>query len=63
MGLFTTSLTKLKGSDEFVEIATTRPETFLGDTAVIVNEKDERYKHLVGKNVIPPNSLIVSFRF
>lgn len=30
------------------------PETFLGDTAVIVNEKDERYKHLVGKNVILP---------
>ncbi|TNU77160.1 valine--tRNA ligase [Lactococcus lactis] len=45
---------QIEGSDEFVEIATTRPETFLGDTAVIVNEKDERYKHLVGKNVILP---------
>lgn len=37
------------GSDEFVEIATTRPETLLGDTAVAVNPKDERYTHLVGK--------------
>ena len=38
------------GSDnEFVEIATTRPETMLGDTAVAVNPKDERYTHLVGK--------------
>lgn len=38
------------GSDnEFVEIATTRPETMLGDTAVAVNPKDERYAHLVGK--------------
>lgn len=45
---------QIEGSEEFVEIATTRPETFLADTAVIVNEKDERYKHLVGKNVILP---------
>ena len=37
------------GSDEFVEIATTRPETLLGDTAVAVNPKDERYTHLIGK--------------
>ena len=37
------------GSDEFLEIATTRPETLLGDTAVAVNPNDERYKHLVGK--------------
>ena len=37
------------GSDEFLEIATTRPETLLGDTAVAVNPSDERYKHLVGK--------------
>ena len=36
-------------SDEFLEIATTRPETLLGDTAVAVNPNDERYKHLVGK--------------
>ena len=37
------------GSDEFVEIATTRPETLLGDTAAAVNPKDERYTHLIGK--------------
>ena len=37
-----------------VEIATTRPETMLGDTAVAVNPKDERYRHLVGKTVIVP---------
>ena len=44
----------VKGSDEFVEIATTRPETLLGDTAVAVNPDDERYKHLVGKTLILP---------
>ncbi len=38
----------------FVEIATTRPETLLGDTAVAVNPEDERYKDLVGKKVILP---------
>ena len=38
----------------FVEIATTRPETLLGDTAVAVNPDDERYKDIVGKNVILP---------
>ncbi len=37
-----------------VEIATTRPETMLGDTAVAVNPKDERYTHLIGKKVILP---------
>ena len=37
--------------DRFVEIATTRPETLLGDTAVAVNPDDERYKDIVGKNV------------
>ena len=37
------------GEDGYVEIATTRPETLLGDTAVAVNPDDERYKHLVGK--------------
>lgn len=35
--------------DQFVEIATTRPETMLGDTAVAVNPEDDRYKHLIGK--------------
>ncbi|HWQ30289.1 MAG TPA: valine--tRNA ligase, partial [Negativicutes bacterium] len=44
----------VKDSNEFVEIATTRPETMLGDTAVAVNPKDERYKHLVGKTLILP---------
>ncbi len=42
------------GSDEFITVATTRPETMLGDTAVAVNEKDERYTHLHGKNVLLP---------
>ncbi len=37
---------KVKGSDEYIEIATTRPETMLGDTAIAVNPNDERYKHL-----------------
>src|SRR6202051_4358145 len=42
------------GSDEFITVATTRPETMLGDTAVAVNEKDERYRHLHGKKVLLP---------
>ncbi|NLC18984.1 MAG: valine--tRNA ligase [Clostridiales bacterium] len=42
------------GEDGFVEIATTRPETMLGDTAVAVNPEDERYKHLIGKKVLLP---------
>ncbi|HEX3354674.1 MAG TPA: valine--tRNA ligase [Terriglobales bacterium] len=42
------------GSGEFITVATTRPETMLGDTAVAVNEKDERYKHLHGKKVLLP---------
>ena len=37
-----------------MELATTRPETLLGDTAVAVNPNDERYKHLVGKTLILP---------
>lgn len=37
-----------------IEIATTRPETMLGDTAVAVHPEDERYKHLIGKNVVLP---------
>ena len=44
----------IKDSDEFVIIATTRPETLLGDTAVAVNPNDERYKALVGKTLILP---------
>ncbi len=42
------------GTDEFVTVATTRPETMLGDTAVAVHPNDERYKQLHGKNVILP---------
>ncbi|PRR76863.1 Valine--tRNA ligase [Clostridium liquoris] len=42
------------GADEYLEIATTRPETMLGDTAVAVNPKDERYTHLVGKKLMLP---------
>ena len=42
------------GSNEFITVATTRPETMLGDTAVAVNAKDERYAHLHGKQVVLP---------
>ncbi len=45
---------KLEDSEEYIDVATTRPETLFGDTAVAVNEKDERYKNFVGKNVILP---------
>jgi valyl-tRNA synthetase len=44
----------IEGSEEQITIATTRPETMLGDTAVAVNPEDERYKHLVGKFVRLP---------
>ena len=44
----------VKDSDEFVKIATTRPETMLGDTAVAVNPKDKRYAHLIGKKLVLP---------
>ncbi|WP_101910808.1 valine--tRNA ligase [Marasmitruncus massiliensis] len=42
------------GTDEMLEIATTRPETLLGDTAVAVHPDDERYRHLIGKKVLLP---------
>ena len=42
------------GSKEYLVVATTRPETMLGDTAVAVHPEDERYKHLVGKSVVLP---------
>lgn len=45
---------KIEGSEEFVSVATTRPETILGDTAICVHPEDERYSHLKGKNVIIP---------
>ena len=42
------------GSDEYLIVATTRPETMFGDVAVFVNPEDPRYKHLIGKKVINP---------
>jgi len=42
------------GEDDYIVVATTRPETMLGDVAVAVNPSDERYKHLVGKKVLLP---------
>ena len=45
---------KIEGSDEKLTIATTRPETILGDSAICVNPNDERYTHLKGKKVIVP---------
>lgn len=45
---------QVKGEDRYVVVATTRPETMLGDVAVAVNPKDERYKDLVGKTLILP---------
>ncbi|NMA24204.1 MAG: valine--tRNA ligase, partial [Clostridiales bacterium] len=44
----------VKGSDEFLVVATTRPETMLGDTGVAVHPDDKRYRHLIGKTVILP---------
>ena len=44
----------IEDSNDYLEVATTRPETLFGDTAVAVNPNDERYKHLIGKNVILP---------
>ena len=50
----------IENSDEYLEVATTRPETLFGDTAVAVNPDDERYKKYIGKNVVLPiiNKLI-----
>ena len=45
---------QVENSDKYIEVATTRPETLLGDTAVAVNPNDDRYKDLVGKNVVLP---------
>lgn len=44
------------GSEEYLPIATTRPETILGDTAVAVHPEDERYAHLIGKQAVVPMS-------
>ncbi len=46
---------QIKGTNEYVIVATTRPETMLGDTAVAVNPKDDRYKALVGKTLNSSN--------
>jgi len=45
---------QIEGSNDFVTIATTRPETILGDTAICVNPNDERFTHLIGKKAIVP---------
>ena len=45
---------QVMGTETFLEVATTRPETLLGDTAVAVNPKDDRFKHLIGKKAIVP---------
>ena len=45
---------KIKDEDKYVEVATTRPETMLGDTAVAVHPEDERYKDIIGKKCIVP---------
>lgn len=45
---------QIKDSDEFVVIATQRPETIMGDSAIAVNPKDERHKHLIGKKALVP---------
>ncbi len=44
----------IAGTDKYIQLATTRPETMLGDSAVAVNPKDDRYKDLIGKKVILP---------
>ncbi len=46
----------LKNSEEFIVVATTRPETMLGDTAVAVHPEDERYQHLIGQSILLPLS-------
>jgi valyl-tRNA synthetase len=44
----------IAGSDEYIPVATTRPETILGDTAVAVHPDDDRYRHLIGKTCLVP---------
>lgn len=45
---------RIEGSEEYIDVATTRPETLFGDVAVAVNKEDERYKKYVDKNVVLP---------
>ena len=44
----------IEGTDDFITVATTRPETMFGDMAIAVNPNDERYKELIGKNIVLP---------
>lgn len=53
-GVITSFKYPIENSDEFIVVATTRPETMLGDTAVAVHPEDPRYKHLHGKFVVHP---------
>lgn len=53
-GVITHFQYEVEGSDERIEVATTRPETMLGDSGIAVHPKDERFKHLVGKNAKHP---------
>ena len=59
VGVITSFAYKLRGADgkatdEEIVVATTRPETMLGDVAVAVHPEDDRYKHLVGKRAVHP---------
>ncbi len=53
-GVLTHFQYEIEGTKEKIEVATTRPETMLGDTGIAVNPKDERYKHLIGKFATHP---------
>lgn len=53
-GVLTHFQYEIEGTTERIEVATTRPETMLGDTAIAVNPKDERYKHLIGQKALHP---------
>ncbi|PSN69580.1 valyl-tRNA synthetase-like protein [Corynespora cassiicola Philippines] len=53
-GVITHFKYEIEGGEGFIEVATTRPETMLGDTAIAVNPKDERYTHLIGKKAKHP---------
>jgi valyl-tRNA synthetase len=53
-GVLTHFKYQIEGTDEFIVVATTRPETMLGDSGIAVHPKDERYTHLVGKNAKHP---------
>ena len=53
-GVITHFQYEIDGSEEKIEVATTRPETMLGDTAIAVHPKDQRYQHLIGRNAKHP---------